>query len=109
MGQSLDPTAQLVCPHMGQVLIATADSRLRTAGGGVVLVGDALTITGCPFTIGPKASPCVRVQWLVPDQHVKVGGTPTLSTTAAGVCMSADGTPQGPVAVLSAQARVTTR
>lgn len=73
---------------------------------------DTFVVVGCPFQIPatpPIPSPCVRVQWLVPDARVSVSGNPTLSRSSAGLCLSAAGVPQGPVTVASTQARTQTQ
>jgi hypothetical protein len=89
------------------VSISSSNATTDAAGSKIVTISDTFTISGCAFTLpGPKPSPCVRVQWVVPDVRVRVGGVPTLSQTSVGVCISADSIPQGPVVVSSTQPKV---
>ncbi|MFO1302115.1 MAG: hypothetical protein U1F54_00205 [Burkholderiales bacterium] len=111
-GQTLTVASTLQCPHGGSVTIVSSNTRVQVAGTAAALATDTFTVTGCPFQIPatpPIPSPCVTVQWLVPDTRAQVGGTPTLSQTDTGLCLSAMQVPQGPVSVVSAQARCQTK
>ena len=107
MPATLTTEASLSCPHGGSVSISTSNTTTDAGGSKIVTVADTFTVSGCAFTLpGPKPSPCVQVQWVVPDVRVRVGGTPTLSQTSVGLCLSADSIPQGPVVVSSTQTTV---
>jgi hypothetical protein len=107
MTATLTTASSLSCPHGGTVSISSSNATTDAAGSKIVTISDTFTISGCAFTLpGPKPSPCVRVQWVVPDVRVRVGGVPTLSQTSVGVCISADSIPQGPVVVSSTQPKV---
>ena len=111
-GNSLTTAATLQCPHGGTVSIVSANSKATAAGAPLALASDTFTIAGCPFQIPavvPIPSPCLTVQWLVPDASVTVNGTPTLSMSSAGLCLSAAQVPQGPVVIQSAQPNVSSR
>lgn len=111
-GHSVTVAATLQCPHGGTVQIVSANTHARADGAFLATASDTFTIAGCPFQIPatpPIPSPCVRVQWLVPDMQVTVGGNPTISRSSAGLCLSAAGVPQGPVSVAATQARAQSR
>jgi hypothetical protein len=82
---------------------------VKAAGAPLALATDTFIVAGCPFQIPaavPIPSPCVSVQWILPDLRDKVNSTPTLSQSSVGLCLSAAQVPQGPVIVVSTQTRV---
>ncbi len=104
MASTLTTSAVMMCPHGGSVSASSSNSTTKAGGSAILRVSDTFTISGCAFTLpGPKLSPCVRVQWIVPDVRTRVGGQPTLSKTSTGLCLSADSIPQGPVSVSTTQ------
>ncbi len=105
-GHSLNTVASLQCPHGGQVQILSANTRVKAGGAYMALSPDTYTVVGCPFQLpGPTPSPCVTVQWLIPDARVRVNGNPTLSRSSTGLCLSAAQIPQGPVVLDNTQER----
>lgn len=107
-GHALTVASTLACPHGGSVQIASANTRTKASGAFAATATDTFTIAACPFQIPaavPIPSPCVTVLWLVPDVRVRVNGTPTLSRSSAGLCLSPLGVPQGPVVVQATQVR----
>lgn len=105
-GHGLNTVSRLQCPHGGQVQIQSTNTRSKTLGSPMASTADVYTIVGCPFQLpGPTPSPCVRVQWLVPDSRVRVNGSYTLSRSSTGLCLSAAGVPQGQVILVTTQAR----
>lgn len=107
-GAALNTAASLQCPHGGTVQAVTTNSRVKADGAPLTLASDTFTVSGCPFQIPaavPIPSPCVLIQWILPEVPDKVGGTPTLAQSSAGLCLSAAQVPQGPVAVVNAQTR----
>jgi hypothetical protein len=104
MGNTLDTTATLQCPHGGRVMINTSNTRVLANGIPVALQSDSFTIAGCPLN-----SPCVKVIWLVPDLVTRAIGTPTLSRSSIGICLGGDGFPRGLATVLNTQPRVSSR
>lgn len=110
-GNALNTMAALCCPHGGKVTIASSNARVAAGGAPLALSSDAFTIVGCPFQIpvGPVMvpSPCVRVQWVLPDLRDKTAGSLGLSQGSAGLCLAATQVPQGPVSVLGTQPQVT--
>lgn len=111
-GNTLTTASSLTCPHGAPVQISSGNTQVTAAGAAVALASDTFAVVGCPFQIPatpPIPSPCVKVQWLVTDMRVKVGGAPTLSQSSTGLCLSAAQVPQGPVVILAAQPRVTSQ
>lgn len=98
--------AAMICPHAGQVTAIPSSPRVMVAGQPVVTMSDTFPIAGCVFTIGPKPSPCIRVQWLVPATRVQVMGQPVLTAVSTGLCLSPEQAPQGPPTVIVVQPRV---
>jgi hypothetical protein len=90
------------------VKIISSNTRGRADGTFLATAADTFVVTGCPFQIPavvPIPSPCVTVRWLVPDTRVKVNGSPTLSRSSVGLCLSAAQVPQGPVLIINTQTR----
>lgn len=108
-GKTLTTTSTLMCPHGGSVQIITTNSRVTADGGFVALATDSFIISGCPNQIpaapSPIPSPCIQVQWLVPDTRNTINGTPTLNQSSVGLCLSATGIPQGQVSIVNTQSR----
>ena len=96
-----------ICPHAGQVSVVPGNTRVLVSGQPVVTLADQYPIAGCAFTLpGPKASPCVRVQWIAPATRVLVNGQPPILQTSAGQCLSPEQAPQGPPSIVTVQPRV---
>ena len=106
----LTAASTLLCPHGGTVsIIATSGS--TASGVPVALSSDVFTISGCPFQIpvgvGTVPHPCVTVQWIGVGQTAKANGVAVLTAQSAGLCLAADGVPQGPAIVAATQPVVT--
>ena len=95
-----------MCPHAGQAQTISSNVRVLVSGMPVITIADQTLVAGCPFMIGPKVSPCVRVQWLVPAVRVLIMGQPALLQTSTGLCLSPEQAPQGPPVVVVNQPRV---
>lgn len=108
-GNTLNAISSLQCPHGGAVQIISANARVKADSAFAALATDQYVISGCPFQIpvgvGMVPSPCLTVQWVVTDLRVKVNGTPTLSRSSVGLCLSASQIPQGPVIIANTQVR----
>ena len=108
-GNTLNINSTLQCPHGGSVQIISANVRVKADSAYAALATDQYVISGCPFQIpvgaGTVPSPCVTVQWIVTDLRVKVNGTPTLSRSSVGLCLSALQVPQGSVIIANTQVR----
>lgn len=110
-GKTTTINTSFQCPHGGMVQIITTNTRASAAGGFIATVADTFVVSGCPFQIPatpPIPSPCVTVQWIVPDMRVKVNGSPSISQSSAGLCLSAAQVPQGPVVLVNTQQRTST-
>jgi hypothetical protein len=108
-GNTLNVNSTLLCPHGGTVQIVCANTRVKTCGSFTALATDTFIISGCPYQIPaavPIPSPCVLVQWIVPDARNRVNGSFTLSQSSTGLCMSATGIPQGTVVVVNTQSQL---
>jgi hypothetical protein len=106
MGQLLNTSTTMMCPHGGQVTAASGNTRTKAGGSFVLLQSDTFTVAGCPFAIGPNPHPCVRVQWVQTALRNKVSATPVLNTESVGLCIAADGAPQGTAQIVNTQPRV---
>lgn len=108
-GNTLNVSSTLMCPHGGTVQIISSNTRVKAGGAFAALATDTFIVSGCPFQIPavvPIPSPCVLVQWIVPDARSRVNGNFTLSQSSVGLCMSATGIPQGTVLVANTQPQV---
>jgi len=108
-GNTLNVNSTLMCPHGGTVQVITANTRVKGGGFFAALATDTFTISGCPYQIPavvPIPSPCILVQWIVPDARNRANGNFTLSQSSTGLCMSATGIPQGTVMVVNTQSQV---
>lgn len=99
----LTVSSTVTCPHGGQGTITPSQAAV-VAGGTVCTEADLVTITGCPFTIGPNPSPCVLVQWQSASTTTTASGVAILTADSQGLCLNPAGVPQGPVVLVPAQA-----
>ncbi|HZM49630.1 MAG TPA: hypothetical protein VFE68_04030 [Vicinamibacteria bacterium] len=104
MTQLLTTASVLLCPHGGMVSVISANAR-STAQAALARSSDTFTIAGCPFNIAGGPHPCVRVQWMVSATRVKAVGDLALNTNSVGLCLAADGAPQGAVMIQATQPR----
>jgi hypothetical protein len=98
--------ATAICPHSGQVTVISTNSRVLVSGQPVATMGDTFLIAACPFAVGPKPQPCVKVQWLVPATRIFINGQAAILKTSTGICQSAEQIPQGPPIVVATQTQV---
>lgn len=106
MASPLVTTASTVmCPHGGQAILTTGNTRVSAGGAPVLVQSDQPTIVGCPFTVGPKYSPCVRIQWVSVATRAAVGGPPPVTQSSVGLCLSAESAPQGTAIIAATQPR----
>jgi hypothetical protein len=106
MGQYLDASSTLMCPHGGTVSAMPANAAVTLGGTQIVLATDTFTVGGCAFAPGGVPSPCVQVQWIVTALRATAGGAAPLTTDSVGLCTAATGAPQGPVMIQATQAEV---
>jgi hypothetical protein len=99
--------ATAICPHGGQVSIASTNTRVLVGRQPVATQSDTFNVAGCAFTVPPgKPQPCVMVKWLVAATRIMVGGKPAVLQNSVGLCQSAEQIPQGPPNVVMTQIRV---
>jgi hypothetical protein len=95
------------CPHGATASAQTTNMRVKVGGGYALLVTDVFTIAGCPFVLpGPTPHPCMTIRWLLPAFRVRVTGKPVLLQSSIGLCLAADGIPQGVALVSGVQNQV---
>jgi hypothetical protein len=96
----ISATSNLVCPHGGRVLLTDQNVRVLVSGVPTAFVGPA-TVSGCGFF-----KPCVRVVFSTGTVRTLALGRPLLTAGSSGLCEAADGTPNGPVLVVTSEGRV---
>jgi hypothetical protein len=107
MSEFLTTASNLQCPHGGTVSVTSSNTRAKAGGAFIVRSGDTFLVGGCPFTPGSAPPhPCVRVQWLTSALSNKAQGDASLTKESVGLCIAADGAPQGNVLVNATQACV---
>lgn len=95
-----------MCPHGGPVQATQASPHVKVNQQPALRLSDTCQVAGCAFVVAMKPQPCVKVQWMVAAQHVRIEGQPALLSTSVGFCQSAEQIPQGPPGVTSSQLRV---
>jgi uncharacterized Zn-binding protein involved in type VI secretion len=98
--------AVAMCPHGGQVTTISANARVLVNGMPVALMTDQFIVAGCPFNVSAVPQPCVMVQWTTPTVMTLVNGQPAITQGSVGLCIAANGAPNGPVIVVSTQPQV---
>ncbi|MBW4671118.1 MAG: hypothetical protein KME60_27765 [Cyanomargarita calcarea GSE-NOS-MK-12-04C] len=102
-GNHLTTSSQIMCPHGGQAILFTSNTQANAVSTPVLLESDIHPVAGCPFTVGPKYSPCVRIEWSAGSSKTSVNGTATLVQSSIGKCINAEGAPQGIAIVVNTQ------
>jgi len=102
-GTILTTTSTVTCIHGGQAILLTANTKVMVDGAPALLETDIHPVAGCPFTIGPKYSPCVRIEWTAGAAKVTIDGTKVLVRSSIGKCISAEGAPQGIALIMNTQ------
>jgi hypothetical protein len=69
----------------------------------VLLESDIHAVVGCPFFIGLKYSPCVRIEWTAGAANATIGGVAPLIQTSIGKCYSPEGLLQGVAIIANTQ------
>jgi hypothetical protein len=108
-GSMLTTASQVMCTHGGQAVLTTSNTKITASGAPVLLESDVHPVVGCPFTVGTKYSPCVRIEWTAGASAVSVDGTKVLVQSSVGKCINGEGAPQGVATVVSAQPKATAR
>jgi hypothetical protein len=98
--------AVAMCPHGGQVTTISSNARVLVNGMPIATMADQYVVAGCPFNVSGVPQPCVMVQWLTPTVETVVNGQPAINAMSVGLCIAANGAPNGPVVIVSTQPRV---
>lgn len=98
--------AVAMCPHGGQVTAISADTRALASGTPVTLATDQFMVAGCAFATPAGPQPCVKVQWTAPTTRCLFTGQPAITALSVGICIAANGVPNGPAVVATTQPRV---
>lgn len=99
-GTVLTTASTVQCPHGGAAILTTANARVASDAP-ILLESDVHAVVGCPFTVGLKYSPCVRIEWSAGAGSVTVDGDAVLVTSSVGKCINPEGVTQG-LALISA-------
>lgn len=102
-GQYLTIASQIMCPHGGQAILFSANSQISAEGASVLLESDVHPVVGCPFTVGPKYSPCVRIEWAAGSAQTTINSTAALVQISIGKCLNAESAPQGIAIIVNTQ------
>jgi hypothetical protein len=103
----LTADSQVKCPHGGQATLTTSNDKVEASDASVLLETDVHTVAGCPFTLGPKYSPCVSIRWSGGASKVMINGIKVLTQSSSGKCYSAESAVQGVAVVANTQIKVT--
>ena len=104
-GNYLTTASQIMCFHGGRVILTTPNTKAQAVSAAVLLESDVHAVAGCPFTVGTKYSPCVRIEWSAGSSKTRVNGTAPLVQSSEGKCINAEGAPQG-IAIVNTQPKV---
>ncbi len=102
-GKYLTTASNIQCPHGGQLMLVTTNSKVLAGGALILLESDTHVVTGCPFTIGTKYSPCVQVKWSAGSVKTSINGTAPLVNSSIGKCYSPENALQGVAMVVNKQ------
>ena len=108
-GNTLTLASTILCPHGGSATLMTGNTRVFADGAPLLLESDIHPVAGCPFTVGTKYSPCIRIEWSAGAVQVSVGGTPVLVQSSIGQCVNGEGAPQGVAVIANTQIKVASR
>ena len=108
-GKILTTTTTIQCTHGGMATLTTPNTKVFAGNMPTLLETDVHPVVGCPFTIGLKYSPCIRIEWSAGSTSAKVNGTPVLIQSSIGKCINAEGAPQGIAIISSTQIKASAR
>lgn len=108
-GKLLTVGATVQCPHGGRALLTTSNTRVLGPDGPILLESDIHQVINCPFTVGTKYSPCVRIEWQAPGMQTNANNVKPLVESSVGMCYGAEGVAQGTAIVASTQQQAESR
>jgi hypothetical protein len=107
-GQVLTVSSTIQCPHGGRALLTTGNTKMRAEGAFALLETDVHTVVGCPFTVGSKYSPCLRIEWSAGASLVQAQSA-VLVRTSVGKCFNGENVTQGVALIATTQSKVSAR
>ena len=108
-GLFLTTSSKIICPHGGNAILSTSNTVVSVINAPVLLESDKHPITGCPFTIVQKLSPCVRIEWNTGTIKDKSNKISLLINTSIGNCINGEGVVQGIAIIVNNQQKVSGR
>jgi hypothetical protein len=109
-GEYLTDSSNIICPHGGNIMLQTSNTRVKSDNTFVLLETDTHTVSGCPFTLpNNEPSPCVRIEWSNGSSVCSINGTPILKKESIGNCYSPKNVMQGIAIIINTQMKVKTR
>lgn len=102
-GYCLTTASTIMCPHGGQATLMTSNTHASALGTKILLESDVHTVAGCPFMVGQKYSPCVRIEWSCGAGKASVNGTAILVKSSIGECLNGEGATQGVATIVNTQ------
>lgn len=108
-GNLLTVASTIMCPHGGQAILTTGNAKVMADGAPVLVETDVHPVVGCPFTVGPKYSPCVQIRWSAGAAQTAIDGVPALVQSSIGLCLSPESAPQGVAVIASTQMKASAR
>ncbi len=105
-GTALTTASQIKCLHGAPAVLNTANAVTSAERTNILLESDIHMVTGCPFFIGLKPSPCIRIEWTAGASKVTIGGTKVLVRSSVGKCINAEGAVQGVAIIVQTQMKV---
>lgn len=108
-GPILTTLSAVMCPHGGQATPASGSASVMADRTPTLVETDTHVVAGCPFTVGTKYSPCVRIEWSLGASRVTVGGVPVLTRSSLGTCYNGEGAPQGTAVIPTTQFKAMAR
>jgi len=95
--------SKIMCPHGGNVLLLTSNTKLLVENVPALIESDIYSVTGCPFTVGSKYSPCVKVEWNQGALKAKSNEISILVNSSMGKCTNLEGALQGMALIINTQ------
>lgn len=105
----LTTASRIQCAHGAPAQLVTANVAVSAGGARVLLESDVHAVQGCPFTVGNKPSPCVRIEWSSGAQKASLGDEAPLLKTSMGECKNAEGATQGVALIVNTQTKAVAR
>jgi hypothetical protein len=108
MANILTTSSNIICTHGGLARLSSSNKNIFVNGNAVLLESDIHIIQPgtCPFFVGSKYSPCVRIEWSQGSRRLYKNEIPLLYTGSLGKCFNGEGAIQGTANILFSQMKV---